>query len=721
MSRFSHYRILAALLWLAACSDGSPGHPWNNPYPADQSRDNIYYDAFEERPKHLDPASSYVANEYVFIGQIYEPPLQYHFLKLPYALIPLTATSMPGVQYFDQAGNVLDENTPATEVQRAVYTITIRPGILYQPHPAFAKDGQGNYLYHNLTTADLADKHVIADFREVGTRELIAEDYVYQIRRLVHPGIHSPIGGLMAKYILGLQELSEQLAREHLENPQQFIDLRNYPLAGVQAIDRYTYTITLREKYPQLLYWLSMTFFAPMPWEADRFYSQPGMAEKNIVLDWYPVGTGPFMLTENNPNRRMVLERNPNFRGEAFPAEGEAGDAERGFLQDAGRTLPFIDKAVYSLEQESIPAWNKFLQGYYDVSGIESDSFDQAVQFNAQGDAQVTEEMQAKGIHLISAVATSSFYMGFNMQDDVIGGNSERARLLRRAIAIALDYEEFISIFTNGRGVPAQGPIPPGIFGFVEGERGINPYVYAWRDGKPVRRALAEARQLMVKAGYPDGRDQNTGAPLVLYLDTPQAGPGAKAVLDWYYKQFARLGIQLVIRATDFNRFQEKVNKGTVQIFTWGWNADYPDPENFMFLLYGPNIKVGKQGENIANYENEEFDRLFDQMKNMGNGAERQAIIDRMVEIVRRDSPWLWGYHPVGFALYHDWYRNTKPNLMANNTLKYKRIDPEQRYRLRRQWNQPVLWPIVVLSLTFVISLVPAWLTYRRRERARAV
>ncbi|MGH8119263.1 MAG: ABC transporter substrate-binding protein, partial [Gammaproteobacteria bacterium] len=499
----------------------------------------------------------------------------------------------------------------------------------------------------------------------------------------------------------------------------KFIDLRNYPLAGGRAIDRYTYEITLEEKYPQLLYWLSMTFFAPLPWEADRFYSQPGLEEKNIVLDWYPVGTGPYMLAENNPNRRMVLERNPNFRGEAFPEEGEAGDEAQGFLRDAGQTMPFIDKAVYSLEKESIPAWNKFLQGYYDVSGIESDNFDQAVQFNAEGDAVVTDEMQAKGIRLLTAIATSSYYMGFNMQDDVIGGGSERARLLRRAISIAVDYEEFISIFTNGRGVPAQGPIPHGIFGFVDGEAGINPHVYEWRNGKPQRRSIPEARQLLGQAGYPDGRDRHSGKPLVLNLDTPAAGPGAKAVLDWYRKQFAKLGIQLVIRATDFNRFQEKVNKGTVQIFTWGWNADYPDPENFMFLLYGPNIRLGKQGENIANYENAEFDRLFDRMKNMGNGAERQAVINEMVAIVRKDAPWLWGYHPMGFALFHNWYSNTKPNLMANNTLKYKRIDPELRHRSRLAWNPPVLWPVGLLGLLLVVSLIPAWRTYKRRERSR--
>ncbi|HKK15111.1 MAG TPA: ABC transporter substrate-binding protein, partial [Gammaproteobacteria bacterium] len=398
--------------------------------------------------------------------------------------------------------------------------------------------------------------------------------------------------------------------------------------------------------------------------------------------------------------------------------EGEPGDAASGFLDDAGKTMPFIDKAIFSLERESIPAWNKFLQGYYDTSGIESDSFDQAVQFNTRGDAELTPEMQEKKIHLLTAVTTSTYYMGFNMRDDVVGGNSERARLLRQAISIAVDYEEYIAIFTNGRGVPAQGPIPPGIFGYVDGKAGINPVVYQWQGGEAKRRPVSQALELMRKAGYANGRDQESGRSLILYLDTPAAGPGTKAVFDWYRKQFAKLGITLVVRATDYNRFQEKMHKGTAQIFMWGWNADYPDPENFLFLLYGPNSRVKKNGENAANYHNEEFDRLFHQMKSMSNGPQRQAVLSRMVDIVRQDAPWLWGYHPVAFSLYHDWYSNAKPNLMANNTLKYKRIDPVQRHKLRIAWNQPVLWPVILILVLLFVSIIPAWLTYRKRERS---
>jgi oligopeptide transport system substrate-binding protein len=708
----SSWIFVAIFLLCAGCEQSA----WNNPYPVQDASKRIYYDSFSERPKHLDPVSSYSANEYVFLGQIYEPPLQYHFLKRPYELIPLTSTELPKPVYLDKEGNILTEEGETEKIDQVKYIISIKPGILFQPHPAFAKDASEKYLYHDLSPEKLLNIHTLSDFDVVGTRELLAKDYVYQIKRMAHPKIHSPIAGLMGKYIVGLNELAKELHELELSKTN-YIDLNQYELPGVKIIDDTTFEITLKQKYPQFLYWLSMSFFAPMPWEADYFYSQDGMKDKNISLDWYPVGTGPFMLTENNPNRRMVLEQNPNFRGEAYPSEGEAGDAESGLLDDAGKRMPFIDMAVFSLEKESIPSWNKFLQGYYDTSGIVSDSFDQAVQFNAQGDAQLTDEMQEKGIRLITAITTSTYYTGFNMADDVIGGDSERARLLRQAISIAVDYEEYISIFANGRGKPAQGPLPPGIFGSVEGEAGINPYVYEWKNDKPVRRDIEYAKQLMVEAGYPNGREQSTGKPLTLNLDTPAAGPGAKATFDWIRKQYAKLGINLVVRATDYNRFQEKIRKGTAQIYQWGWNADYPDPENFFFLLYGPNGKVEHSGENASNYSNPEFDKLFNQMKSMSNSPERQEVINHMVDIARKDAPWMWGYHPVGFSLHHDWYHNAKPNLMANNKLKYRRIEPKLRGEKRIEWNNPVWWPIALVFILLVVVLLPAIISYRRRER----
>ncbi|MCW5605762.1 MAG: ABC transporter substrate-binding protein, partial [Burkholderiales bacterium] len=670
---------------MAALLTGCGDAPWNNPYSASQAEENILYSSFSARPKHLDPVQSYSSNEYALIAQIYQPPLQYHYLKRPYELIPFGATEVPRPAYFDAAGRRLPDGADAGSVAYSEYVIRVRPGILYQPHPAFAVDDQGRPVYRNLQRRDLAGIYAPQDFEKQGTRELVAADYVHQIKRLAHPKLHSPILGLMSEYIVGLRELAGRLSETAKDLGEGgFLDLTAFELEGAQVLDRHTYRIRVKGKYPQFVYWLAMPFFSPVPPEAERFYAQPGMAEKNISLDWFPVGTGPYMLTVNNPNRQMVLERNPNYGGETYPDEGEPGDAEAGLLRDAGKPLPFIDKVVYSLEKEQIPYWNKFLQGYYDASGIGSDTFDQAVQLTGEGDIVLSDEMRERGIRLQTSVATTVFYLGFNMLDPLVGGDSERARKLRHAISIAIDQEEFISIFQNGRGLPAQGPIPPGIFGYHEGREGINPYVYDWVDGAPRRTPVEYARQLLAEAGYPNGRDAATGRPLLVNLDTTATGVGSKSRLDWYTKQFEKIGVQLVVRSTDWNRFQDKLRKGNVQLYFLGWHADYPDPENFLFLLHGPQSKAKHSGENASNYANPEFDRLFERMKSMYNGPERQAIIDRMVETARRDAPWVWSLFPKDYTLHHAWVYNRKPNQMANNSLKYQRLDPVLREKMRR-------------------------------------
>lgn len=673
---------------LTACGD-SP----NNPHPPGAAAGKVLFSSFSERPKHLDPARAYSSNEIEFIGQIYEPPLQYHFTARPYRLEPLTLTAMPQLTLFDAQGRILPEGAEASRVARSVYTLHLRDDIRYQPHPAFVPA---------MHAVDLARIDSLNDFPQRGSRAVVANDYAHQIKRLADPRLSSPIFGVMREVIVGLSDLNARL--EARQRQSQAIDLEAEALAGVTVVDARTLKITLKGRYPQFIYWLAMPFFAPMPPEVERFYARPGMASMNLSLDWQPVGSGPFYLAENDPNRIMRLQRNPHYHADHFPDRPDL-------------TLPRLDAAVYSLEKEDIPYWSKFLQGYYDSSGIASDTFDQAIRVNPDGSPDLSAAMRERDLQLVTALRPSLWYVGFNWRDPVLGGGGESARKLRQALSIALDWEEFISIFLNGRGEPAQGPIPPGIFGHRPGAEGVNPVTHVWRDGRLQRRPLADAQRLLAEAGWPQGRQAQTGAPLVLYLDTMAGGADAKARLDWYRKQFAKLGIQLVVRATDYNRFQDKMHKGSAQIFEWGWNADYPDPENFFFLLHGPNRKAGENGENAANYENPEFDRLFVRMKDMADGPERQVVIDRMTAILREDAPWSFAYIGKTYALRHGWMQLHPPNLMANNTLKYTDLNPARRVAYQQRWNRPALWPLaVVLGLAVLVAVI-AWRGWRQREQ----
>lgn len=627
--------------------------PLNNPYPASDSLQKIYYSSFTAQPKTLDPAKSYSAEEVLFTSQILEPLFSYAEEAPPYRLIPATATQMPQIEYH--------KNDNVT-----VYTIHIKPGILYQPHPALPSK-----------------------------RTLVADDYVYEIKRLADPAVSSPIYGLMREYIVGFDTYATRLSRE--TKGQGYLDLRRYPLEGVRSVDPYTLEIKIKGQYSQFIFWLAMPFFSPIPWEVDQYYSRQGSL---MSFSWNPVGTGPFMMTENNPNARIMLKKNPNYR-----------------LAEKVQ----LDKAIFTLEKESIPRWIKFLQGYYDLSGVSTDAFDSVIQINAEGKAVLTSEMQAKGLRLDIQSDPSIFYFGFNMLDPVVGGSSERARKLRLAISIAINYEENIALFLNGRGKPAQSPLPPGIFGYKEGRLGMNPYVYRWGAHGVERRSIAEAKALMTAAGYPHGRDPSTGKALLLNYDVPATG-GAddKASLDWMQKQFEKIGIALNIRATLYNRFQEKMRTGNVQMYSWGWNADYPDPENFFFLLYGPNGKVKHGGENASNYHNLKFDALYSKMKSRPNDEERQRIIDEMINYVRYDSPWVFGIYSQSLTLSHSWVAPIKPNPMITGTLKNRVIDFNQRERLRLAWNKPIVWPLFLMMGIIVLIVLPVVHTYRKKQQAAA-
>jgi ABC-type transport system substrate-binding protein len=400
------------------------------------------------------------------------------------------------------------------------------------------------------------------------------------------------------------------------------------------------------------------------------------------------------------------------------------GDKEAGLLDDCGKPTPFIDTLVSTVEREAVPRQAKFRQGFYDVEVFERTDTGMSYIVGMQDSDEVRREYTDKGFRLGQGADVGSYFIGFNMLDPVIGASSDperhaRNRKLRQAISIAIDWDEWSRIFPKEAGQTAMGPLPPGIFGSREGTaEGVNPVTHLWKDGQAVRRTIDDAKRLMVEAGYPNGRDARTGQPLVLNYDYYAAPtPGNRPQLDWMVRQFAKIGIQLEIRATDNNQFQDKVRKGTYQVFWLGWLADYPDAENFLFLLHGPSGKTKHDGENTSNYENPEFDRLFEQMKLHDDGPEKQALVDRLVRIAQEDAPWSFGFFPWTSGAAQRWVHNYHPAILIRDPGRYLRLDVPDRVAALQAWNRPVWWPLALMALA-VVALV--WLgrrTLRRRER----
>ncbi len=669
----SSLRLLVAALFLAV-----PLGCGNNPYPdADDTR-KIQYAPYATAPKTLDPAVAYSVVDHQVTGPIYETLLEYHFLKRPYELIPGIAVAIP-------------EAEPQAD-GRVKYRFELRDGLLFQDDPCFELSGSGR------------------------TRQVLASDVAFELMRIADPGVNSPVIKTFAK-IVGLKEFGDRL-KERRESDPEFAALRideQYaaagPVEGLQMPTPLELEITLGEPYPQILYWFAMEFTTPVPWEAVAYYD--GEDGRDLFAE-HPVGAGPYKIVEYAKRFRIALEVNPNWYGirhpewqapaAVYPSEGEPHDAAAGRLDPAyvGKPLPFIERLELRLDKEPLPTFGKFLQGYYDASGIIEESFDQVVH-----EGGLSPDMAARGVALEKNVDPDVFYLGFNMLDDLVGKEAGAAgRKLRQAMSLVIDTEEFTEIFTNGRGIPAQSPIPPGIYGHDPDYR--NPYRQV---------DVPRARALLAEAGFADGIDPETGRPLKLTFDTPDTSARGRLRYQYFVDAWNELGLDVEIAATNYNQFREKVRTGSYQIFLWGWVADYPDPENFLFLLWGPMGQTASGGPNTANFQNDRYDELFLEMRARGNDARRLELIHEMREIIETERPWIEFYHRESYALYQPWVRNVKPLGMSFSVLKYRDIDAAQRAELRAAWNEPLLWPAYALAVAAIVLVIPGIVTFFRERQ----
>ncbi|RMH54705.1 MAG: peptide ABC transporter substrate-binding protein [Candidatus Hydrogenedentota bacterium] len=628
-----------------------------NPYPREETSGHTYYTSYADPPKHLDPAVSYYSYEATIVDHIYETLYQYHYLKRPYELTPLLAETMPKVIYVKYPDG-----------DRVRYRIRIRDDVLYHEDPCFtvSKEWGGR------------------------TRAVRAADFVTAFKRLADPRVPCPIRPILSGVIVGMKGFTEA----NKDRARTDYDL---PLEGVQAPDSRTLEIELLRPYPQIRYWLAMHFTSPIPQEALEYYNGE---EGRGTLDRHPVGTGPFRMTEWVRRQRIVLEKNSRYHEECYPSEGEPGDEEAGLLRDAGKRLPLLDRIVLSYEVESIPRWRKFLQGWYDATGLARETFDQVVTKRGE----LAAPMAVRGVRLHKAVEPAIYYFAFNMNDSVVGGSSRSARKLRQALSAVFDTERFLRIFLNGRGIPAQEIVPPGIFGH-QGD--TNPFH---------GRNLALAKRLIREAGYPDGIDPATGRPLVLTFDNAMNNASSRPQLQFIKEQFEALGIRLELRTTDLNTFRSKVRAGNYQIILSGWILDYPDPENVLFLLEGSQSTIPFGGENRANYRNAEYDRLYAKIAEMENGEERFRLIGRMTNLVRRDVPWIPIFFNESYALTHSWCRNFKMAPILNNALKYRDVDPEKRRAYQEKYASPRRAPLFFLLVLLLALPIAGYLSVKRRE-----
>lgn len=566
-----------------------------------QAKENILRLALTSELPSFDPLHAGDGTSVDVQAQIYEPLFQYAYLKRPYQLEPLLAESMPTVS-----------------ADLLTYTIRLKKGLLFQDDQAFtATGGKG--------------------------REVVVDDIIYQLKRIADVNSKSSGWSFFDGRIKGLDKFRES-TRES-KSPDYSV-----PVEGLKALDKYTLQITLVQPYPQLLYILAMPYVVPMAKEVVSFYGEE-------VIN-HPVGTGPFKLQQWVRNSQIILVKNPSYRVENYPTEGEPEDRTNGNLADAGKQLPFVDKVQYTFIMEDQPLWLNFMKGKLDFGGIPKDNYDKAV----TKERELTEEMTRKGIILRKSGTPVIGYIGFNMEDPVLGKN----KYLRQALCLSFDMKKYIELFSNNRAKAAQMIIPPDFDGYDPDY--LHPYL---------RFDIEKAKVLLAKAGYPEGK----GLP-PLQFDIGSTDSTVRQMSEFIVKQFAQIGVVLNVNAMTWPQFLDKLNKRQVQVFALAWNADYPDAENFLQLFYGPNASPGN---NHTHYKNPAFDALYEKIMIMPPSPQRTSLYKQMALMINEDCPMLFTANPISFGLRYDWVRNSKRHSFANNVIKYIRIDTEKRFKSLNQ------------------------------------
>jgi oligopeptide transport system substrate-binding protein len=653
----SHFSRLPLLLWallLVGC--GTDPHPAPlRKLRADGSPWLVRHSSLSDDPRSLDPQKAYDQMSRRILEPVIETLLEYHPFKTePYEVAPALLESVP-----------LPEPQPDGTV---LYTCRLKSGIRYVDDPCFP-GGIG--------------------------RELVAEDVHFAFKRLCDPKTASPVFGNLADYVVGMTELFED-ANKH----QETLDYRK-PVKGVEVVDAHTFRLRLARPYPQIIYWLAMHFTAPVAQEAVTYYDgrrhpdgPQGAIQLRPKFEWHPVATGPFRLHSYVPGQMCRLIRNENYRTTVFPEGGWPAERESELRPLAGSPLPMMDEVVMTVFRESLPSWLMVRQGYLDVMSVSKDEFNSLV----TPSKELTPKYRDRGMRLEKDVEPSTFYLSLNLQDPVLGPN----RKLRQALSCALNVQGWLDIFKNGVPQVAQQLVPPGLAGHDPEWR--NPYGYD----------PEKARKLIAEAGYPEGRDPKTGKPLKLTLDVSATGAQERQGAEFIQSELQKLGIQVQVVENNFARMLEKEDQGNFQIASGtGWGADYPDPENFLFLFYSKNIPPA--GKNVSRFQNAEFDRLFEQMATMENGPERLAMVRRMNEILAEDCPVIFEFHKAYYVLVPPFAPRTQSNPMLEGGVKYARVDHELRAEKQREWNPVAVWPLVCIGL--VVTGAAAYGLFLNRSR----
>ena len=511
----------------------------------------------------------------------------------------------------------LAESMPQKQTDGVTYIFKLRKGVLFNDDACFA-GGKG--------------------------RELTADDVIYTLKRFADANVNVLSYPLMAGFISGMDRF-----REETKKLGKGADYSRLDISGVRKLGSHEFSIELTKPNPLALYPFAMSQLSIVPHEAVEKYGEE--------FERHPVGSGPFVIKDMSRRGEMILVKNPRY-WEKYPVEGEPGDSEAGLLEPAGKPLPLVDEVRMPLIEEAQPRILSFQKGELDMVGIDKDNFANFMKSDGGKIVLLPEWQNRIRMYAIPGMSMENFK--FNMKDPVVGGYTQKKKALRMAIAHALNVPGYIELMLNGRALPLKTIVPHPI----SGSEWTQP-----AEGFAFNRDLAKQR--LAEAGYPDGR----GLPAIAF-EYRDATSQTRQSWEYVRNELASVGIKATANFQTFSAWLQKTERGNFQISSGGWQADYPDAENFYQLLYGANVPPGP---NDGSYNNPEYNKLYQEIRFMENGPERFAKMARMNQIVREDVPVIPLFNQMRVGLVPLWVKYLKRNLMYNPPLKYVDIDLQRK------------------------------------------
>ena len=547
----------------------------------------------------FDPAQVTDLYSNTLVANMFEAPYQLEFLARPVRIRPSTAAALPEIS-----------------ADFTTFTVRIRPGIFFADDPAF----KGK------------------------KRELVAEDYVYAIKRHFDPRWKSgKLSGLQNNKMLGLDALREAAIKG--KKPFDY----DTPAEGLKAIDRYTLRIELAQPTPRFVDQLTdPALVGAVAREVVEMYGDKIME--------HPVGTGPFRLAEWRRSSRISFEKNPNYRDAFYAEEAPVDDplALAAVAKLKGRKLPLVDRVEVSVIEENQPRWLSFINREMDlIEQVPEDFVTIAIPNN-----KLAPNLAKQGIYEVRYLRNDAAMSYFAMENAVVGGYTPAKVALRRAIALAVNVDEEIRLVRRGQAIPAQSILAPGLWGYdpaFKSEMGV------FDRGRA--QALLDVNGYVDRDG--DGwREQPDGTPLTIEYATQPDDLSRQLITQWK-KNMDAIGVRMVFKTAKWPENLKASRAGKLMMWGVAWSGG-PDGEEFLVLAHSPDAGQA----NHARFSLPEYDRLFDLQRRLPNGPERMQAMTEMKKLtvaympykahVHRiwtdlAQPWVVGYHRNVFVL--DWWR----------------------------------------------------------------